>query len=179
MTIPAVQAIAATPDPRTARSSRTQASEPRSAAPAPYVNPTLRLDADAGLVVMEFRHNDGSVTTIPNERQLAAYRAHQEASADLASARNAIETSTPSPTVDGFAEPQLAFDGPNTSATGMPAAGAKPSLPSAEPAGPAPTGLMAPGSMPTGPEPTGPVTSRTAGSRPPSNDGSAAGPARA
>lgn len=37
-------------------------------------NPSLRLDASLGLVVLEFRDADGTARTIPNERELAAYR---------------------------------------------------------------------------------------------------------
>jgi hypothetical protein len=45
----------------------------------PYANPSLRLDAALGLVVIEFRNDAGSVTSsIPSERQLQAYRMHQE-----------------------------------------------------------------------------------------------------
>lgn len=189
MTIPAVQAIAASPQPRPAR---TTTAEPRAAEPRPYVNPTLRLDRDVGLVVMEFRDDDGKVTTIPNERQLAAYRAHQEAAADLASARNAIETSAAFPEIEGFAEPRLGFGEANTSpaATETPATGANPSTlspDSARPATPSPIGLMPPGAIPSGAIPSGamPTGSTPTGSTPTgpalaSSDGSApvAGPAR-
>jgi hypothetical protein len=45
-----------------------------SAAP-PILNPTLRLDAVLGLVVIEFRNQSGAVTTsIPSQRQLQAYQ---------------------------------------------------------------------------------------------------------
>ncbi len=45
------------------------------AAAPPVANPTLRLDAALGLVVIEFRNNSGAVTTsIPSERQLEAYQ---------------------------------------------------------------------------------------------------------
>lgn len=37
-------------------------------------NPSLRLDASLGLVVLEFRAADGTARTIPSERQLEAYR---------------------------------------------------------------------------------------------------------
>ena len=43
--------------------------------PSPIINPTLRLDAALGLVVIEFRNNSGAITTsIPSERQIAAYQ---------------------------------------------------------------------------------------------------------
>jgi hypothetical protein len=37
-------------------------------------NPSLRLDASLGLVVLEFRNADGTSRTIPSERELKAYR---------------------------------------------------------------------------------------------------------
>ncbi|MDR3539191.1 MAG: hypothetical protein P4L71_22070 [Acetobacteraceae bacterium] len=44
-----------------------------------YVNPSLRLDPTLGLVVIEFRDPSGSVTSsIPSQRQLQAYRLHQQ-----------------------------------------------------------------------------------------------------
>ncbi|MSP03402.1 MAG: hypothetical protein EXR07_20530 [Acetobacteraceae bacterium] len=43
-----------------------------------FVNPDFRFDAAAGLAVIEFRDNAGKVTdSIPNQRQLDAYRTHQ------------------------------------------------------------------------------------------------------
>ncbi len=45
------------------------------AAPTPTLpNPSLRLDAALGLVVLEFRNADGTARTIPSERELQAYR---------------------------------------------------------------------------------------------------------
>ena len=42
----------------------------------PVVNPSLRLDAALGLVVIEFRDASGKLTTtIPSQQQLQAYRA--------------------------------------------------------------------------------------------------------
>ena len=41
----------------------------------PILNPTLRLDAALGLVVIEFRSESGAVTTsIPSQRQLQEYQ---------------------------------------------------------------------------------------------------------
>lgn len=78
MTIPAVKAVTTNPDPPASRSSGSKRAEPVPAAASPYVNPTLRLDGELGLVVMEFRDDSGSLTTtIPSERQIEAYRAHQ------------------------------------------------------------------------------------------------------
>lgn len=57
--------------------------QPAVAAPAvtpqPYVNPSLRLDAALGLVVIEFRDDSGTITSsIPSQRQLEAYRMHEQ-----------------------------------------------------------------------------------------------------
>jgi hypothetical protein len=50
------------------------------AARQPYVNPSLRLDAALGLVVIEFRDDSGTITSsIPSQRQLEAYRQHEQA----------------------------------------------------------------------------------------------------
>jgi len=77
LTIPAVQATTSSPDPPKSRSAPAAKAEPQAAPPRPYVNPTLRLDAALGLVVMEFRDDAGTLTaTIPSERQIEAYRAH-------------------------------------------------------------------------------------------------------
>lgn len=79
MTIPAVQAVTTNPDPPQARSPGSKPAEPLPTASSPYVNPTLRLNAELGLVVMEFRDESGALTaTIPSERQIEAYRTHQE-----------------------------------------------------------------------------------------------------
>jgi hypothetical protein len=56
---------------------------PSSLAVAPgqqFPNPRLRLDPGLGMVVIEFRDDGGEVTnSIPSQRQLDAYRMHQEA----------------------------------------------------------------------------------------------------
>lgn len=52
---------------------------PQTMAPQPFVNPSLRLDAALGLVVIEFRDDGGAITSsIPSQRQLEAYRAHAQ-----------------------------------------------------------------------------------------------------
>jgi hypothetical protein len=52
--------------------------EPKGVGP-PLPNPTLRLDAGLGIVVIEFRNSAGEVaSTIPTERQLEAYRYRSE-----------------------------------------------------------------------------------------------------
>jgi hypothetical protein len=56
---------------------RVPATNPAQAVPAapPIINPTLRLDAALGLVVIEFRNNSGAITTsIPSQRQLQEYQ---------------------------------------------------------------------------------------------------------
>ncbi len=58
-----------------------EAQPPPTAAPAPevFANPALRLDASLGLVVIEFRDGAGAIThSIPSQRQMEAYRTHQE-----------------------------------------------------------------------------------------------------
>lgn len=52
-------------------------SPPVRAGPAssPIINPTLRLNAALGLVVIEFRNDAGVITTsIPSQRQMEAYQ---------------------------------------------------------------------------------------------------------
>ncbi len=45
----------------------------------PMPNPTLRLDAGLGMVVLEFRDDRGGVkNSIPSQRMLEAYRSHTE-----------------------------------------------------------------------------------------------------
>jgi hypothetical protein len=79
LTIPPVRTTATTTDAPKAPPTRPARVEPPAAAAKPYVNPSLRLDAELGLVVIEFRGEDGALTaTIPSERQIQAYRVHQE-----------------------------------------------------------------------------------------------------
>lgn len=48
-----------------------------------FANPDFRFDPAAGLVVIEFRDAAGKITdTIPNQRQLDAYRAHEKTPRD-------------------------------------------------------------------------------------------------
>ena len=64
-------ASAATPAPETAQPGKL------------YANPDFHFDPAAGLVVIEFRNESGKVTnTIPTQRQLDAYRSHQDAPGD-------------------------------------------------------------------------------------------------
>ncbi len=45
----------------------------------PYMNPSLRLDAALGLVVIEFHDEAGKLTSsIPSQRQIDAYRRHED-----------------------------------------------------------------------------------------------------
>jgi hypothetical protein len=44
-----------------------------------FVNPTLKFDSTLGLLVIEFRDSSGNVSTsIPSQRQLEAYRLHEQ-----------------------------------------------------------------------------------------------------
>jgi hypothetical protein len=44
-----------------------------------FVNPAFRFDSSIGMVVIEFHDDSGKLTnSIPSERQLQAYRTHQE-----------------------------------------------------------------------------------------------------
>lgn len=79
LTIPPVRTTATTTDAPKAPPTKPARVEPPAAAAKPHVNPSLRLDAELGLVVIEFRNDDGALTaTIPSERQIQAYRVHQE-----------------------------------------------------------------------------------------------------
>ena len=51
----------------------------QAAKPAPlYVNPDFKFDPSIGVVVIEFHNDTGQLTnSIPNQRQLDAYRLHQ------------------------------------------------------------------------------------------------------
>jgi hypothetical protein len=78
--------------------------------PQAYVNPALRLDAALGLVVIEFRNDSGAITSsIPSQRQLEAYRQHEQ---------------TPPPAMTG-----AVGAGDTTPARGAIAAGAMPRMP--------------------------------------------------
>jgi hypothetical protein len=76
MTIPAVQPASSTSNPPA------PAVTPVAATPAPvqsFTNPSLRLDAGLGLVVIEFHNDAGAVTrSIPSQQQLEAYRTHEQ-----------------------------------------------------------------------------------------------------
>lgn len=69
-------------------------SEAASAAPG-FPNPTLRLDAALGMVVIEFRDTSGSVkSSIPTQQQLDAYRAAERTHSSAAG--EILGRSTPS-----------------------------------------------------------------------------------
>lgn len=77
LTIPAVRTASNPPDAKRAAEAvaTTAPASPREV----LANPTLRLDASLGLVVIEFRDSGGNVThSIPSQRQMEAYRTHQE-----------------------------------------------------------------------------------------------------
>jgi hypothetical protein len=78
ISLPAIGAAHAGSTPVTEQ--RAPAAEPVQAVSAapPITNPTLRLDAALGLVVIEFRNQGGGITTsIPSQRQLQAYQRWQ------------------------------------------------------------------------------------------------------
>jgi hypothetical protein len=99
---------------RPAAEPRAAAIEPQTQAepfPAPSLitNPTLRLDAALGLVVIEFRNNRGDITTsIPSKRQLEAYQRWDEthlgpppAGSNEASVRKPAQVAASTPATPG------------------------------------------------------------------------------
>ncbi len=68
-----------------AATARSNAQAPSPAAPEAkpvqlFVNPSFQFDPSVGLVVIAFHDDSGKVeNSIPSERQLEAYRTHQEA----------------------------------------------------------------------------------------------------
>lgn len=71
----AITPVRATPpEPPAQRVAVPAATSPAPSAPL-LLNPVLHLEANLGVMVMEFRDSGGSVThTIPTQRQLDAYR---------------------------------------------------------------------------------------------------------
>ena len=84
---------------------------PRQAAAAgstaqPYVNPSLRLDAALGLVVIEFHDEAGKLTSsIPSQRQIDAYRRHEDTRPGQRRPEAQTEARTGAPTGDPTREP--------------------------------------------------------------------------
>ncbi len=77
--IPAIQATQTTTEALKPPVKPSARAEAPAASARPFLNPSLRLDAALGLVVIEFRDDSGALTsTIPSERQIEAYRAHQD-----------------------------------------------------------------------------------------------------
>jgi hypothetical protein len=74
ISLPAIAAVRA--GGASAAEQRLPATDPAQAPPSPaVVNPSLRLDAGLGLVVIEFRNASGEITTsIPSQRQLQEYQ---------------------------------------------------------------------------------------------------------
>jgi len=61
-------------------------------------NPTLRLDASLGIVVIEFRNNAGEVAnSIPTQQQLEMYRLRAESPANRPQAGEATATDKSAP----------------------------------------------------------------------------------
>lgn len=66
------------PEPKTVPAPVAPAEKPALSTPI-YANPKLYLDPQLELVVMEFRDTSGkATTTFPSQRQMQAYRTHQE-----------------------------------------------------------------------------------------------------
>src|SRR4051812_27179531 len=66
-----------------------------------YINPTLRLDAGLGLVVIEFHDDLGKLTSsIPSQRQIEAYRQHEQALPDH-KPKTAHTPTSPAPALPG------------------------------------------------------------------------------
>lgn len=83
LTIKPVQAKRSSDDPPKTREPNHADATPAAKPSRSYVNPTLRLDAALGLVVIEFRDDSGKLTaSIPSQRQIEAYRSHQEPRTD-------------------------------------------------------------------------------------------------
>ena len=78
VSFPAIAAVHSGSVPVTEQ--KAQAADLTQAVPpvTPVINPTLRLDAALGLVVIEFRNDSGAITTsIPSQRQLQEYQRWQ------------------------------------------------------------------------------------------------------
>ncbi len=61
-------------------------------------NPSLRLEPELGLVVIEFRNDSGTIeASYPSARQLAAYRAHAIGDAPAPATETTSERSAPQP----------------------------------------------------------------------------------
>ena len=78
-----VSSVAAVPSTATTSLTEDRVAATAPSAPAttarPFPNPSLRLDAGLGIVVLEFYDGLGEITTsIPSQRILQAYRAHTE-----------------------------------------------------------------------------------------------------
>lgn len=120
--------------PVSSRTSQTQAApRPNPTAERVLPNPSLRLEAALGLVVIEFRNDRGTIeTSYPSERQLAAYRANELAG-------------RPVPDRPGVAPPGATAIGTGVTAATSTAAD------STQPAGPPSAGTGVPGRAPAEP----------------------------
>ncbi len=123
-----------------------------------FPNPSLRLDYQLGLVVIEFRDASGSVTrTIPSAQQLAAYQQWTETGAgtnplSLSLAPTAATGSTVSPHQVG-----IPLTGAGTATGSETNTGSGGNAPAPTPSGSAGSGSSAPAT----PTPTGPTTTST------------------
>jgi hypothetical protein len=137
LTIPAVQAAAMTPEPARPQVKASPRSDAPAATPRPYLNPSLRLDAALGLVVIEFRDETGKLTsTIPSQRQIDAYRAHQDAGPGpepVGGSRGDQGEVTPQPAATADSRPAVRAEQPPLPDASARAQGRTPDLPSALP----------------------------------------------
>jgi hypothetical protein len=70
--------------------------------PSPIISPTLRLEVGLGLVVIEFRSHGGTITTsIPSQRQLAAYQRWAQTHAGQAPGEASAAGAAPQGTISG------------------------------------------------------------------------------
>lgn len=106
---------------------------PSTPANQPSPNPTLQLDAEVGIVVLEFRNADGAVTnSIPTQQQLDAYRHWQESGVG------------PAPQIDASMADTPVIRAPERTSAPVPTAAATPTATTA----PARTSAPTPGSAP-------------------------------
>ena len=79
LVIPRITAAANVPDQALPRATQGGDAPDRVAPEAGPPNPTIHIDGELGLVVIEFRDTSGAIaSTIPSERQLEAYRQWQQ-----------------------------------------------------------------------------------------------------
>ncbi len=134
----------------------TSSPAPDSTPQAVIPNPALRLDAQLGLVVLEFRDETGRVEqSLPTKRELDAYRAAGRVTEKTPWLQDPLAPQQPADAMDG--KGQLVPLGTRSPAVedGKPAAAAPATVPAASP-GPAPA-PAAPAPAPSAPAPSAPA----------------------